>query len=104
MPSAIYSIKAIIIFLSLMLCEIALDYLLRINSADFSYGGINELIWFGLHMVFAVVAAYFLFKGAELISNYLYKFLYFSVNIAFIFSLYVLILLFYITGAGIDSL
>lgn len=91
-------------FLGILLIELSIDYLIRIQSEDFRYSGIPEPIWFFVHIIAAGISGYFIINGLKYLGKIRYKIIHIFVNLIIGTFLYLVITGSYILGLGIDSL
>lgn len=92
-----------LVFTSVILCEILIDFLLRRSSDEFRYGGMPEPLWFGIQLIAALVAVFFLIKGVRYLKRTSHIILSVSVNAILGIVFYTLAIYGYILGFGIDS-
>lgn len=82
--------------------EIFLHYILRIrtNIETTNY----EPLWFVIHILLAIIAAYLLIKGTVEVTPLFKRLLSILIQLSFGYILYLAILLWYVIGTGLDSL
>ena len=91
-------------FVGIILGELIVDYLIRINSDDFYHSGIPEQLWFVIQMSAAALALFFVFRSAKLIDTRSRIVIHYALNISLGVLFYTVVVFFYIVGLGIDSL
>ena len=95
-------LRAWLIFFGGLSIEIAAHYSIRIktNIEIIEY----EPLWFIIQIALATIASYFLAKGTFKIKPITKRLLFVGLQLSIGFILYLAILLWYVTGTGLDSL
>ena len=91
-------------FSGIIIGELLVDYIIRINSDDFYHSGIPEQLWFLIQLLAAGIGCYFIYKSAKLLKSRVGVFMHYAINISLGVLFYGITVLFYIVGLGIDSL
>ena len=84
--------------------ELSVDYTLRMRDGDMHTGGFSPTIYYGVQTVLFLSALFIGVRGVSKFKKHIIQAFVLSVQIAFGFILYILILFTYVLGAGIDSL
>jgi len=91
------------IFTSIIVIELAMDYLLRQMAGDFLTGGFSEFYWFAIQIIAALLGSYFIISGLFLLKTPWHKILHLSGHICLGGLFYIVTVYSYIIGLGIDS-
>lgn len=97
-------VLAWVIFVVGLFALIALDRWLRLADGDIQTGGMPEFVWFGSHLAVSIISLYTLAKVTWREGGRLFRSVFIGVNALVGFCFYLYLMLWYVTGSGIDSL
>ena len=93
-----------LVFFGGLAVEILIDYIWRMQDSEIRTGGFPETLWFLIQLFLAIIASIYAYKVTEPSNKTSLRLLTVFLQFAIGFILYLLILLFYVVGTGIDSM
>lgn len=102
MTSNIY--KGWAAYVLLLLADILVDASIRLSGDDFYAGGVNEEIWFFVHILAFSILLYFLLLELKLRKGIVTRIIFISLNLLLALAIYAVAVYGYVLGTGIDSL